>query len=567
MFKIFVISLLFIFNYLLFAQQSREEKLQQLKSRSDLKVTEVEIDIYKIENKFTGDAFLEDLSEDIKYNSNDNIDSMVIEIFSIDTSKYSDMYRHWLDMDISNSTNGLLINDFNSNGLTELYGNRTVYNSTSQSPGVFELEYVGGSFNQIYTYPDSTFSPKAFYDIDNDSLIEMLMKRNDGGLGGAIFFKQTELNSLPTSPYFEYPKAANKQINFPIFNDFDKDGKVEFAYAALGKTMYIAEFNSDISNFDSVYSFTSINSVGGITVGDFNMNGKTDIITSNVWGDVHLVEAQGDNQYSNVWNGTVDVHNAYYSFAINDIDKNGKPEFWIGGKDFSSGILLTCFETNGESSYQPIYKIKIPDYYTVYPLTTFSDDLDGDGKEEIVICADYFFLVLKFTGSPDNHKYNVWYFNLRQFGIGETWTVKAYDINNDGKKELFFDTYTIKDSLGQSFYKSINKIFKPNFTVDVEEKKEKTIDEFNLFANYPNPFNPLTNIKFTLNKSENVLVKVHNILGEEIKILLNENFPTGEHIFQWDGKNNIGNSLPGGVYFIQMKAGSYQKTIKSILLK
>jgi len=558
--------MLFVVSSFVLAQ-SKEEKLLQLKNRDYIKVTEVEKDLYRIENKHTGDAFLEDLSEKITYNSTANTDSLVIEIFSIDTSKYSDMYRHWLDMDISNSTNGLLINDFNSNGLTELYGNRTIYNSTSQSPGIFELENASGNFNQIYTYPDTTFTPKAFFDIDNDGLMEMLMRRRDLGLGGAIFFKQPSLQSLPTSPFFSFPEAENYQIMFPTFGDFDKNGKVNFAYERLGKTMYIAEFNPNISNFDSVYSFTSINTVGGITIGDFDMNGKTDILTSNIWGDVHIIEAQRFNQYANVWNGTVDVHNSYYSFTTNDIDKNGKPEFWVGGKDFTKGIILTCFETNGESSYQPVYKIKIPDYYTLSPLTTFFDDLDGDGEKEIVICADYFFLVLKFTGSPDRHGYNIWYLNLREFGIGETWTVKTYDINNDGKKELFFDTYTIKDSLGQSYYKSINKIFKPNFTVGVEEKIENTIDEFNLFANYPNPFNPITNIKFKLKKSEYVSIRVYDILGKEIKILMNENPPTGEHIIQWDGKDDKANSLAGGVYFIQMKAGEYRQIIKAVLLK
>jgi len=549
------------------AQQATVEKLQQLKSRNDLIVTEVEKDLYRIENKLTGGAFLENFSEKATYNFTANTDSMVIEIFSIDTSKYSDMYIHWLDINISNSFYGLLINDLNSNGLTELYGDRSLYNSNSLSPGIFELDQIGEIFNQIFTYPDTTLTPKAFYDIDNDGFTEMLMKRNDGGLGGAIFFKQSDLNSLPVMPYFEYPKALNKQINFSVFEDFDKDGKVDFAYQALGKTIYIAEFNPAITNFDSIYSFTSINYVGNISIGDLDMNSKTDIITSNVWGNVHLIETQGDNQYSNVWNGIVDVHNAYYTFITNDIDKNGKPEFWVGGKDFSKGILFTCFETNGENSYEPIFKIKIPDYYTVYPLTAFADDLDGDGKEEIVICADYFFLVLKFTGSPDRHRYNIWYFNLREFGIGETWTIKAYDINDDGKKELFFDTYTIKDSLGQSYYKSINKIFKPNFTLDVEEKKEKSIDNFNLFPNYPNPFNPITTIKFELKKSENVLISVYNILGKEIKILINENLPTGEHIIQWDGKDNKGSPLSSGVFFIQMIAGNFQRIIKAVLLK
>ena len=566
---ILICSLLTTVSCSLFAQsqfQNKEAALQKAYSRQYLNVTEVEKDLYKIEYKLTGNAFFEDLSEGAKYNPNENIDSMVIEIFSIDTSLYSGMYKYWMSMDVSNFFYGLLANDFNSNGLVELYANRTRYNLPSLSPGVFELDKYGENFNQIYTYPDTILIPKAFQDIDNDGLMEILLRSNEG-LGGAIFFKQADAYSLPVIPYFEFPQASNKQINFPTFGDFDKNGRVDFAYEALGKTMYIAEFNPAITNFDSIYSFTSINEVGGITVGDFDKNGKTDIVTSNVWGDVHLIEAQGAHQYVNVWNGTVDVHNAYYSFATNDIDKNGKPEFWVGGKHFTSGILLTCFETNGENIYQPVFKIKIPDYYTVYPLTTFADDIDGDGEEEIVINADYFFLVLKFTGSPNHQNYKIWYFNLRQFGTGETWTVKAYDINKDNKKELFFDTYTRKDSMGQTYWKSVNHIYMPNFTVDINEQTENTVDKFYLYSNYPNPFNPSTNIKFVLSETGNVTIKIYNILGKEIKLLLEDNLPGGEHIVQWNGKDSKGNNLPGGVYFIQMVAGSYQKIIKAVLLK
>ncbi|HSW55344.1 MAG TPA: FlgD immunoglobulin-like domain containing protein [Ignavibacteriaceae bacterium] len=559
--------LLFISCSIVFPQHSKESALQKMFLRQNLVVTEVEKDLYKIENKLTRDTFFEDLSEGIKYNANENIDSMVIEIFAIDTSRYSGMYKHWLDIDISNFVYGLLINDFNSNGLIELYANRTIYNLPSRSPGIYELDPSGENFNQIFTYPDTVSIPKGYYDIDNDGLMEMLMRRRDDGLGGALFYKQSDFYSLPATPYFSFPQVENRQVNFPTFRDLDKNGKIDFAYETLGNTLYIAEFNPAITNFDSVYSFTSINSVGGITVGDFDMNGKTDIITSNVWGDVHLIETQGVHQYMNVWNGTVDIHNSYYSFSTNDIDKNGKPEFWVGGKHFTSGILLTCFETDGENSYKPVFKIKIPDYYTLNPLTTFADDIDGDGEEEIVICADYFLLVLKFTGSPVNHSYKIWYFNLRQFGTGETWTVKAYDINNDCKKELFFDTYTVKDSMGQTYVKSVNRLFKPNFTVGIDEQKENTTDKFYLYANYPNPFNPSTNIKFILKESVDVGIKVYNILGKEIKPLLEENLPAGEYKIQWNGKDNKGNLLPGGVYFIQMNAGEYRQTIKSILLK
>ena len=99
------------------------------------------------------------------------------------------------------------------------------------------------------------------------------------------------------------------------------------------------------------------------------------------------------------------------------------------------------------------------------------------------------------------------------------------------------------------------------------EKEDNTIpNNFSLRA-YPNPFNPSTSIRFEIPEFSVVSIKVFNVLGKEIKLLLEENLPAGEHNFQWNGKDNEGNTLPSGIYFIQMKANEYQQTIKSVLLK
>ncbi len=554
-----IICLWFAFNFFSFSQsqyQSREEKLEQLKTREDIKVTEVEKGFYKIENKLTGDAFIEDMGEEEKQYIITNVDSMVIEIFSIDTSLYSNMYSHWLDLPITNFFYGILINDFNSNGLPELYGNREI--PSFLSPAIYELSQTGAHFNHIFTYPDTILYPTGFYDIDNDGLIEILVSHREG-LGGAIFYKQPYVNSLPTMFYFEYSRVSNQQVNTPLFGDLDKDGKIDFVYQLGGRTFYIAEFDSTIMNFDTVYSFRSIGYLGNLTLGDFDMNGKIEIVTGNTYGTVHIIEAQGNNQYQNVWNGSTGIKNSYKTFWSKDIDKNGKPEIWVAGKHITRGILITCFETIGEHLYKPVFKIKIPDYYSLYPLMTRADDLDGDGEEEIIICADYFKLFLKFSGSPNNHNYNIWYFSFNNFGGDENWAFVSYDIDNDNKKELFIDIF--KSGL------SFTRIFKPNFTVDVKEQNKNDLHNFFLYNNYPNPFNPATNVRFKLRRSEVVKISVYNLLGKEIRTLVDDDFPVGEYTIEWDGRDNEGNILPSGVYFIQMKSGEYQRTIKATLLK
>ena len=92
-------------------------------------------------------------------------------------------------------------------------------------------------------------------------------------------------------------------------------------------------------------------------------------------------------------------------------------------------------------------------------------------------------------------------------------------------------------------------------------------DEFYLSPNFPNPFNPQTTIKFEISKTAYTTIKIYNTLGKEIATLINEYLPSGEKEISWDGKDNNGNIVSSGVYFIQMTAGSYRQTMKAVLLK
>jgi hypothetical protein len=95
----------------------------------------------------------------------------------------------------------------------------------------------------------------------------------------------------------------------------------------------------------------------------------------------------------------------------------------------------------------------------------------------------------------------------------------------------------------------------------VEETKE-TITNYSLQQNYPNPFNPSTKIKYSVPQSSEVIIKVFDVLGNEIETLVKEEKPTGSYEITWNAAN-----LPSGVYFYRLKADSFIDTKKMILLK
>jgi len=105
----------------------------------------------------------------------------------------------------------------------------------------------------------------------------------------------------------------------------------------------------------------------------------------------------------------------------------------------------------------------------------------------------------------------------------------------------------------------------------VTEMTEKTLadipSEFSLGQNYPNPFNPVTSMKFELPISGRVLLKVHNLMGQEIKTLVDENLSYGYHTARWDGTDNDGRRVASGVYFSELQSSGIRKVRKMVLLK
>ena len=78
-------------------------------------------------------------------------------------------------------------------------------------------------------------------------------------------------------------------------------------------------------------------------------------------------------------------------------------------------------------------------------------------------------------------------------------------------------------------------------------------DQVQLYANYPNPFNPITNIAFSLSKYYMVDLKIMDIKGRQIRQLLNNDFAAGRHNVSWNGTNDLGAAVGSGIYFIILR--------------
>ena len=90
---------------------------------------------------------------------------------------------------------------------------------------------------------------------------------------------------------------------------------------------------------------------------------------------------------------------------------------------------------------------------------------------------------------------------------------------------------------------------------------------YELIGNFPNPFNPQTDIKFQAPEAGNVRIDVYNIAGQLVKTVLDEYITAGIKTITWDGTNANGNAVNSGVYFYKMTAGNVVLTNKMVLVK
>jgi hypothetical protein len=201
--KIFVCWLLlpvimWVVCSLAFAQnrlQTREEKLQQLKNREDIKVTEVQKDVLKLEysngkvlyKKISDYQFTHrSLSEGGQPTTNNQLpttiysptyDSTIIDLTTIDSTLYYQMYSYWQEVPLHNwEFDHIRIGDLNNNGKPELYGARKFFSTPQEPIAVYELNDAG-KFVFVHQYDSGTVA-RNIYDVDKDGEKEFHLSGN-----------------------------------------------------------------------------------------------------------------------------------------------------------------------------------------------------------------------------------------------------------------------------------------------------------------------------------------------------------------------------------------------------
>lgn len=106
-----------------------------------------------------------------------------------------------------------------------------------------------------------------------------------------------------------------------------------------------------------------------------------------------------------------------------------------------------------------------------------------------------------------------------------------------------------------------------NTTVASADRGSILPSEYALFQNYPNPFNPSTQITFDVPASEFVMLRVFNLLGQDVHTLINKSMTPGRYTVEWNGNDMLNNEVASGVYFYELRGKSFISRKKMLLIR
>lgn len=538
------------------------------------KVEEISPDVYKLTHR-TGESrtFYLGSKENLTGN-NAEVDTTIINIWAIDTTKFTGMFTFWQQIQVANSLWAPLpVEDINNNNRFELYGYTDAIVPHLVGPVRIYEQNNNGLFQEVFKYDSSTIFVKGIGKINGSENKGIILNVTDFGGANIDFYPvyQSDFaDTLPTTfDYYFYLDTL--QINDMVLGDWNNNGIPDCAYTTDGSwdttRCAIAEYRDSINNFEELFRFESVfeSNLSGFAIDDFDQDSKTELVSSSGPGNVFVIENKNEDEYSIVSQFPFPVPNTYMQTATKDIDGNGKPEIWIGGQDFMEGITVyQCYEADGDDSYKYIARIELR-YSTSFAANYIqATDIDKDEIEELIISSGNIVLILKFVGSPNNHQYKLWYAKLGEATQpgAEFDPVAITDFNGDGKKDILIPMEIYTPSIYYAF--SYILIHDKANRVSESIKNEKSFENINC---YPNPFNLENRISFNIIETSNVQLKIYNTLGKEINVLLNKELSPGNYNVSWDAKDKFGKSLPTGVYLIVLQTSNSVKTIKSVLIK
>ena len=312
-------------------------------------------------------------------------------------------------------------------------------------------------------------------------------------------------------------------------------------YNSTGVQQWVQRYNGPASDRDEAYSLAVDGSgnvyVTGLSIG----NGSgTDYATIKY-------NSAGDQQWAKRYNGPANSTEQANSIAV----------------DGSGNVYVTGYSSGGNTSLFDYATIK----YNSSGVQQWVQRYNGPGSVDdkanalaLDISGNIYVTGFSLNGTISD------YLTLKYSPAGtQIWERRYNSTGSDNGKAIAITNTGIVYVTGISDAPGSGSDFltiKYSQTVGIENTGSEIPAEFSLGQNYPNPFNPMTNISLNIAKLGFVSVKVYDISGREVAVLVNENLSAGVYNVDFDGSN-----LASGTYFYKLETNGFTDVKKMILVK
>ncbi len=392
-----------------------------------------------------------------------------------------------------------------------------------------------------------------------------------------LYCTWTEMTTYPLSDiYFSKSTNGGKNWTTPInITNDDRPQNRIFMTADFGGRIYIASDDIITFNHDEIYLLKSTDGgstwsqPGNITNNDGNSNTPCIVALQDViyftWSDnSHTAPAYDNSDIFFKWSSDGGITWRDSTNLSNNSETSSRPRIcWgISGPIGAPWIDFTVVWYDYSLGASEILAKRGIHVFVPVELVSFNA---GTEKNDVLLSWT--------TASETNNKG----FKVERSIKNSKLKIKNFEtigfVNGNGTStELNY--YSFKDekvSAGKYLYRLKQIDFDGSFEYSNEIEVEIGLpDKFELYQNYPNPFNPTTKIKYSIPSVEthggapqqNVLLKVYDVLGNEIATLVNEEKPPGNYEVEFNAKE-----LASGIYFYQLRAGSFTQINKMVLIQ
>ncbi|OGN89812.1 MAG: hypothetical protein A2Y88_12030 [Chloroflexi bacterium RBG_13_48_10] len=426
-------------------------------------------------------------------------------------------------------------------------------------------------------------------DMDQDGDIDLILSVPDfSGIGEQLFFYPNDGNNFFTRTVIDSTLVT--PYGFAI-SDFDQDQDNDLV---LGTQNGIYLYTNDsATTFVKSLIDGGISANWRIVAGDLDADHDQDILILSVFGifwevnegnltftrdtvdaidivDVGLFASDLDGDslsdvvsavYSNsnhllVWyrnagNGdfskdTLDNMNQFYisDIVLKDLDQDNDMDILVALEEQNS---ILRYLNDGSETFIRDTLDATPG---LRPVKLSIEDLEGDGDWDIICVGGTTTIgqVIYYENDGNSNFIK----HIVDNGPGKRGSLQVNDVNQD----------SLPDLLVASRFPDELLLYMNEPVTNIADKTVSINQTFTLHQNYPNPFNPSTIITFELPKSNEVLLKIYNVLGEEVATLLSASLPSGSYQYEWDASG-----MASGVYLYRLQAGEYVETRKLVLMR